>query len=401
MLKNIVIIADETQITNGGADVAVNTAYQMAQKGFNVYYFSATGEKIDRPDEKLLSSPNIRIVALGQYPIKDNPNILKAMYQGFYNFKAAKALKALLRTLNRDETVVHVHAYVKILSPSVLKAVIDMNFKMFITVHDYLLACPCSFLYNYPEQHVCELEPMSLKCLLSRCDRRHYYHKVWKFFRNVIQNKILVTTHGVGHVGYIFISDFSKRQLLRRIPSLKNQFFLNNPINVGERFRIHAEDNQAFLFVGRLSAEKGIREFCRAVHETCAQGLVIGEGEPRAELQAKYPEITFTGWLNKPQILEHFRETRCLVFPSLCYEVSPLTPVEARAYGIPVIASDCSAASDGAEFVYHSQQELESLIRQVMTQDIEPLSRKIYENFDESITTGYADKLIEIYNSDI
>ena len=191
MLKNIVIIADETEITNGGADVAVNTAYQLAQRGFNVYYFSATGEKIDKPDEKLLSSPNIKIVALSQYPIKDNPNVFQAMYQGFYNFRAAKVLRDLLSTLNRDETVVHVHAYVKILSPSVLKAIIDMNFKMFITVHDYLLACPCSFLYNYPEQHVCEVEPMSMKCLFRRCDRRHYYHKVWKFFRNIIQNKIL------------------------------------------------------------------------------------------------------------------------------------------------------------------------------------------------------------------
>ena len=196
MLKNVVIVADETEITNGGADVAVNTAYMLANKGIKVYYFAATGKKIQKVDDKLLSSPNIEVIALGQYPIRDNPNLFKAMYQGFYNFKAAKSLKKLLSTLNRDETVVHVHAYVKILSPSILKAIIDMNFKMFITVHDYLLACPCSFLFNYPEQHVCELEPMSLKCLLSHCDRRHYYHKVWKFFRNIIQNKILgITTY--------------------------------------------------------------------------------------------------------------------------------------------------------------------------------------------------------------
>ena len=224
MLKNIVIIADETEITNGGADVAVNTAYQLAQRGFNVYYFSATGEKIDKPDEKLLSSPNIKIVALSQYPIKDNPNVFQAMYQGFYNFRAAKVLRDLLSTLNRDETVVHVHAYVKILSPSVLKAIIDMNFKMFITVHDYLLACPCSFLYNYPEQHVCEVEPMSMKCLFRRCDRRHYYHKVWKFFRNIIQNKILgINTYkgGVCRI-YIYLRVLKERAAQKNTSSKKS-----------------------------------------------------------------------------------------------------------------------------------------------------------------------------------
>ena len=95
------------------------------------------------------------------------------------------------------------------------------------------------------------------------------------------------------------------------------------------------------------------------------------------------------------------RNTRCLIFPSLWYEVCPLVPLEAKAYGIPVIASDCSAASDDADFVYHSQEELEMLIRQVMTQDIRQLSVRTYETFDESINTGYADRLIDIYNSDL
>ena len=398
MLKNIVVIADETAVTNGGADVAVNTAYLMAQKGFNVYYFSASGEKIAPVDLRLLSYPNIKIIALGQFPIRDNPNVLTAMYQGFYNFSAQNALRQLLRTLNPEETVIHVHAWVKILSPSIFKPIIDMRFKMFITVHDYLIACPCSFPYNYPAQKICELPAMSMKCMLSNCDRRKYIHKLWKFFRNIIQNRLL---RKAPNTGYIFLSEFSRRQLLRRITPPKNQFMLPNPVQVSPRFRAEAENNSVFLFLGRLSPEKGIRNFCRAIRSTHAQGLVIGDGDLKLELQAQYPEITFTGWLNKTQIIEHFRETRCLIFPSLWYEVCPLVPLEAKAYGIPVIASDCSAASDNAEFVYHSQEELESLIRQVMNQDMESLSRRIYENFDESINTGYADRLIDIYNSDL
>ncbi|MBQ7215392.1 MAG: glycosyltransferase family 4 protein [Synergistaceae bacterium] len=396
MLKNIVVIADETSVTNGGADVAVNTAYLMAQKGFSVYYFSASGEKIAPVDERLLSSPNIKIIALGQYPIRDNPSVLKAMYQGFYNFTAQNALRQLLRTLNPEETVIHVHAWVKILSPSIFKPIIDMHFKMFITVHDYLLACPCSFPYNYPAQKICELPAMSMKCILSSCDRRKYIHKLWKFFRNIIQNRLL---RKAPNTGYIFISEFSRRQLLRRIDPPKNQFMLPNLVQISSRFRAEAEKNTLFLFLGRLSPEKGIRHFCEAIRSTHSQGLVIGDGDLKPQLQAQYPEITFTGWLNRIQILEHFRKTRCLIFPSLWYEVCPLVPIEAKAYGIPVIASDCSAASDGADFVYHSQEELEALIMKVSHENIEPLSRTIYQNFDEGMTEHYADNLLEIYSA--
>ena len=396
MLKNIVVIADETSVTNGGADVAVNTAYLMAQKGFSVYYFSASGEKIAPVDERLLSSPNIKIIALGQYPIRDNPSVLKAMYQGFYNFTAQNALRQLLRTLNPEETVIHVHALVKILSPSIFKPIIDMHFKMFITVHDYLLACPCSFPYNYPAQKICELPAMSMKCILSSCDRRKYIHKLWKFFRNIIQNRLL---RKAPNTGYIFISEFSRRQLLRRIDPPKNQFMLPNLVQISSRFRAEAEKNTLFLFLGRLSPEKGIRHFCEAIRSTHSQGLVIGDGDLKPQLQAQYPEITFTGWLNRIQILEHFRKTRCLIFPSLWYEVCPLVPIEAKAYGIPVIASDCSAASDGADFVYHSQEELEALIMKVSHENIEPLSRTIYQNFDEGMTEHYADNLLEIYSA--
>lgn len=202
-------------------------------------------------------------------------------------------------------------------------------------------------------------------------------------------------------IGYIFISETSRRQLLKRIAAPKNQFLVKNPINVSGRYRIHAEDNHAFLFVGRLSLEKGIAEFCKAVHAAHVKGIVVGDGDIRTELEAQYPDITFTGWLSKEQILEQFKKARCIVFPSIWYETFGLTAYEAEAYGIPVIASDLSAASEDAAFVYHSQEELETLIRQAAFQDIEALSVKTYENFNDMGTAAYVDELLKIYNTEL
>jgi len=49
--------------------------------------------------------------------------------------------------------------------------------------------------------------------------------------------------------------------------------------------------------------------------------------------------------------------------------------------------------------VYHLPQELEDILRKVNTMDIKQLSQEIYSNFDESVTTNYADNLMKIYES--
>ena len=400
MIKNIVIVCSDTEVTNGAVQVAVEQAALLAEKGLNVYYFAGSGEPVQKVDERLKNSPNIKVISLGYWPTKHNPSRLQAILIGMYNFHAARELRRLLSTLDRSETVIHFHSWSQVLSHSVLKTAVKMKFKTFITLHDYRLACPNTFLFNNTAMEICELKPMSLRCLMCNCDMRHYSHKIWRYIIAVLQNFSLPEfTNGQGDIGYIFISEFSRKQLLRRIKAHRNQFLVKNPIYFRNRFRVNAENNSNFLFIGRLSEEKGIRNFCEAIHNTKVKGVVIGEGFLKRELEAKYPEIEFTGWQNKEQIHEHIKEARCLIFTSIWYEASPLTPLEVNAYGIPVIASDCSAASDNASFIYHSQKELEDLIIQVNTQDIKQLSIDTFNNFDESSTINYADNLLKVYNT--
>ena len=392
MIKNVVILSEFPEIDGGGVAVAIDTACLLAQHGLNVYYFSGAGN----PDPRLLSSPNIKVVSTGQSHIFHDKNRLRAFVNGIYNFKAARILRELLATLDKEETVVHVHCWARLLSPSVFKAANDMGFRIFITIHDYLLSCPDWNFYDNHARQICERTPMSLKCFLCNCDKRqNYVHKVYRFFRQYVQNWIVKRIN----MGYIFISEFSKHQLLRRMPAPKNQFFVRNPIYYYDRFRIEAENNSIFLYIGRLDHEKGVENFCRAVHNTGVQAVMIGDGPLYDELKAQYPEITFTGWLDKAHIREWLKRARCLVFPSVWYEVSPLVPLEVNAYGLPVIASDCCAASDNAAFTYHTTDELEALIKQVSAADIRQLSLDTFKNFDESSTINYADNLLKVYST--
>ena len=51
------------------------------------------------------------------------------------------------------------------------------------------------------------------------------------------------------------------------------------------------------------------------------------------ELKKAYPNLTFTGWLDKSEIDKYLMNTRALVFPSQWYEGSPLTVPEVQATG--------------------------------------------------------------------
>ena len=113
-----------------------------------------------------------------------------------------------------------------------------------------------------------------------------------------------------------------------------------------DRVRVTCEQNDVYLFIGGITEVKGIRLFCEAVTKANVKAIVIGQGILREELEEKYPNIEFVGWKSKEEMTPYLQKARCLIFPSIWYEVSPLTPLEVMAYGIPVICSNLNAASD-------------------------------------------------------
>lgn len=95
------------------------------------------------------------------------------------------------------------------------------------------------------------------------------------------------------------------------------------------------------LFVGRLSEEKGVRVLVDAWRGLDAPIplRIIGEGELDEGTVGAAPGVEWLGPRPRNEVLEAMKEARVLVFPSLCYENSPMTVVEAFATGLPIVAS--------------------------------------------------------------
>lgn len=398
-LKNIVIVCDYAFFEGGAANVAMQSVLAFAKyTDLNVYCFAGSGEPCDQ-----LKNSRSNVIALRMPDLLGNKNRVDAFLKGIYNKKAGEELKKLLSTLNKEETVVHIHTWTKVLSSSVFKACEEMGFNTYLTVHEYFLACPNGACYNYVDQKICELEPMSRACLKCNCDARSYPQKLWRCARQAKQNGVI--RHN-DNLNYVFISTYQEKQLLRRIPEIKHKYLVKNPINVGVRMQIEAEKNSDFVYIGRLSGEKGPQLFCEAVTKAGAHGVVIGKGILEEELKQQYQNIEFAGWQNKEQINERLKRTRALIFPTLWYEGSPLTVPEVQAHGIPCIVTDCSSAIDdivqgeNGEIVRPNADEMAVAINRFKDDEyIRKLSRNTYQMFDErrGSEKWYVDNLIEVY----
>lgn len=341
MIKNVIIVSDYGYIEGGAGRIAHETAILLSKNGYNVIFFCAVA-----PISEELQNAPLEVVCLGQSDILHEKSRLKGIARGLKNKEAQKSFRDLLKRFDRRETVIHVHTWTKALSSVIFREAKRAKFQVLITVHDYFLICPNGGLFNYKKRKICELEPMSAKCLSCNCDARSYSQKLFRVLRQRIQNRNIRKNK---YVSYAFISEFSKREFLKRYDKIpkEKQYFLPNMVDFSEnRTRIECEKNSGYLFIGGITEVKGIRIFCEAVTRANVPAIVIGEGILKKELEQKYPNIQFVGWKSKEEMLPYLQQTRCLIFSSIWYECSPLTPLEIMAYGIPVICSDLNAASD-------------------------------------------------------
>ena len=135
------------------------------------------------------------------------------------------------------------------------------------------------------------------------------------------------------------------------------------PVNVVPNFaRIEnppAGTREGLVFVGRLSAEKGVQ---RLVEQSTDRTplTIIGDGPLRGNLEGLIvdrPWVTLKGALSRDDVISALCSARALVIPSLCMEGVPTVALEALNCGTPLLMSDyCTAAqeltSGGSGLVY-------------------------------------------------
>lgn len=337
-VRNVVVLSDYAFFKGGAEKIALTSALGLAESGLNVILFSAVGPLL--PGIERLGA----VHCLEQQDIVSDPNRLRAVTRGIWNATAKARLAEVLAPLSPHDTIVHAHQWNKALTTSVFDAVARGGFEYVLTLHDYFIACPNGGFLVHPRSEICERRPLSMGCILTDCDARHFSHKAWRTVRHMVQNKIYGLPARTKHC--IYVSEFSKGILEPYLPAETNWYHVSNPSDFDHAEQIDIAANDTFLFVGRLSAEKGATLFAEAAKRAGVRAVFVGDGEEKEAVLRTNPDAMVTGWLDRQAVLAQYHRARALVFPSLWYECQPLAVLEALSLGIPVIATDRCAASD-------------------------------------------------------
>ncbi|MEG9502543.1 MAG: glycosyltransferase family 4 protein [Methylorubrum extorquens] len=308
------------------------SARLLRERGISVTYLAG-----DAGENLQLTKAGISVRMLGASGLLE-AGAVTSLRRGLYNPATLDLLNEEIRRHDSPLTVYHIHTWNQILSPSVFRALDRVRERLFISAHDYFLACPNGAYTLFRQGKTCPHVPLSLACVTSNCDRRSYAHKLWRVVRQRVQGRTLRFSDGVPRV--LAIHSAMRERLMRGGVPDSAIFNLPNPIQPWSETRISAERNSVFVYVGRLSHEKGPDLVARAARAAGVRLRMIGDGPLLTSLQRDYPEVTFCGRQPAEVVARLVREARALVMPSRLPEPYGLVAGEALWSGLPVILTD-------------------------------------------------------------
>lgn len=329
-VRHCIIVCDSAAHTGGVSAVILAQAQGLRARGVAVSVFAACG-----PVDAALAA-----VAENVHCVQASP-VARNRLAEIWNREAARALAQFLQPLDAAHTVVHIHALSMGLSPSIAGPLRAAALRFIITAHDAGWACPTGYFYHFQNRQYCELEPLSLACLVSHCDKRTRVHKAYKIVKMVVLDHVSHIKRDAAAI--LSPSALLTSRLRSRVPEGTPVITLPNPVHVSNQ-GARTQPGAALLFVGRLWEEKGIEALLQAVGQRYPL-VVVGDGPLRQSLSERYPQVVFKGWLSPPDVATEMRKAIALVLPSLSLEAFGLVVAEALAQGVPVVVSDRAGAA--------------------------------------------------------
>jgi glycosyltransferase involved in cell wall biosynthesis len=395
----LIIVTDYPNINGGAGKVALESAIALVPQLESVHVFTTIG---DIPEDL---KTKVSISTLHQTKITEQP-MKQSIVGGLWNKEAEAAFSQLLDQYDPKETVVHIHSWRDGTTLSFVPEMRRRGFNFVVTAHDYGLSCPLAGFYDERQQKVCDRKGLSAACICARCTNGLFIKKSWFVLRHAYQVHKAHLPAALKHL--IVVGPLNERIIRPYLPKETKIHEVLNPIASANLGRSEAELNQEFVYIGRLSPEKGCELPIRIAHDSYIPLRVVGSGVMEAELREKYPSIKFEGWCDRERTVQILRESRALVFPSVWYEAQGMVVDEAAANGIPVIVSNVTAAVDtvekfkhGCTFISGDAGHLKTRMREFENDDrIRDFSKNGYENYWKNPPTmeSHTERLLEVYS---
>lgn len=237
--------------------------------------------------------------------------------------------------------IIHVHNTFPLISPSLYWAAARAQIPVVQTLHNFRLTCLNGLLLR--DGRVCEdcLGHLPWRGVTHRCYRDSVAPSA--VLASMLTLHRAMGTYRDKVARYIALNDFSRRKFIEG--GLPAERIVVKP-NFVDFPAPPAMSRKDFLFVGRLSVEKGVSTLARAMALSPDVRLRVAGDGPEAALLEGVSNIARLGNQPKEIIQRELTEAAALVVPSICYENFPRTIVEAFACALPVIASRIGALAE-------------------------------------------------------
>jgi glycosyltransferase involved in cell wall biosynthesis len=260
-----------------------------------------------------------------------------------YSAEAVREFKKRLDEFRPD--VVHLHNPVPLISPWIVRTAAKAGVPVVQTIHNYRHACPSSTSL-FRDGRICEdcvgksfpwpgvvhgCYRGSRAQSLSMAVSARVHRSTWQ-----LVDRYLPVSEFVGH--YLTLAGIPADRITVRPNSTARRGPVKPP-------------GSGFLFVGRLTAEKGVSLLLSAWEKAAVwdeHRLVVAGDGPERELvlAAAGRNVDYRGVVDQDGVARLLDETSVVVIPSLCYEGFPRLLAESLERGRPVAATALGSLKD-------------------------------------------------------
>lgn len=403
-----ILLVNKYHFPKGGADRAyLDMGALFERAGHSVAYFAMQHPKnFPTPWEKYFVS-GIDYEEAHHVGIVEKVRIVRNI---LWNAEAERNMEQLLKEFHPD--IVHLHNIYHQLSPSILHPIKKRAIPTVMTLHDYKLVSPNYSLFVCGRIWEETKGGAYWKCVRDRC------------VKDSVAKSMVCAAEAYFHKridAYGAIRTFlsPSRFLLEKFREFgfdRPIEYLPNPLTPfpTDMSNTVLPKDAPFLFLGRLSAEKGVDVLIRAMQEYQGSSklCIAGEGPARASLEMLVREIgmsekvKFLGHLSGLELESARNSAKAILIPSRWYENMPYVLTESLAAGKIVVAANRGGiperirhSENGFLFDPEDVVSIADALREVDDCDSLPIQRAARMSAEDLREEVYIRNLLGIYES--
>lgn len=305
----------------------------------NKYKFEGGEDTVVANELKLLRDAGINVSTL----YFTNEDVGAAAI--IYNKTSAKRLTQAIKTFKPH--IIHLHNLFYKASPSILIIAKKHNIPVVMTLHNYRLICPnAMFLREGKTCLLCKNKTFAHPAIVHKCFKNSYM-KTALMASSLYTHNILGTWRDKVD-RFIVLTPFAKKMFANSALELDDSNLVVKPNSTDDISVTKTNIRSGYVFVGRLSEEKGVHTLVEAFNKMPEVSLdIMGTGELESDLKSiAHSNITFLGNVSHKKLKSKISSYKALIFSSIVFEGLPNSIIESFAAGTPVIASDIDNIND-------------------------------------------------------